>query len=165
MSVKAIFETMALLVQQHQELNKLSAQKTELIKANDTKELADLLKKESKQIRSIEQTEKKRQAATTVFLKEKGETDSEGTVSVLLKHLPEDHHDPLLRLQEALLAEMAGLREKEALNRALVEDSLQFVQMTLDMIQPDPEAVHYTHPEGRDSEDRPEGFSIFDSKA
>ncbi|RSL29954.1 flagellar protein FlgN [Salibacterium salarium] len=164
MSIKAIFESMALLVQQHKELNAMSAQKTELIKANQTKELSQLLKKESKHIRTIEQTEKSRQEATMAYLKDKTEEETEGTVSVLLKYLPEDYHDPLLKLQEALLNEMGSLREKEALNRTLVEDSLQFVQMTLDMIQPDPEAIHYNHPEGKETTKR-EGFSMFDSKA
>ncbi|RSL35127.1 flagellar protein FlgN [Salibacterium salarium] len=164
MSIKAIFESMALLVQQHKELNTISAQKTELIKQNQTKELSALLKEESKHIRRMEQTEKKRQEATASYLHDKEETQSDGTVSVLLKHIPEDYHDPLLKLQDALFQEMTSLRKKEALNRTLVEDSLQFVQMTLDMIQPDPEAIHYTHPEADGTEKR-EGYSTFDSKA
>lgn len=164
MSVKAIFETMAQLVSQHKELNVISAEKMELIKANDTKKLTALLKKESKQIRAIEKIEKDRQEAVTAFLHTKKETGAEGTVSILLKHLPKDYHEPLIKLQEGLLEEMEQLRKKETLNRTLVEDSLHFVQMTMDMIQPDPEAIHYNHPGGT-ATDRREGYSIFDSKA
>ncbi|WP_158736819.1 flagellar protein FlgN [Alteribacillus sp. YIM 98480] len=164
MSVKTIFEAMALLVRQHKELNVISAEKTELIKANDTKKLAILLKKESKHIRTIEKTEKDRQDAVHQYLSSKGETKAEGTVSVLLKHLPESNHEPLIKLQESLLQEMGSLRKKEALNRTLVEDSLHFVQMTMDMIQPDPEAVHYTHPDNAEN-DQQQRYSIFDSKA
>ncbi|MFD2705632.1 flagellar protein FlgN [Salibacterium lacus] len=164
MSVKAIFETMARLVQQHKELNTMSARKTELIKSNQTKELAELLKQESRQIRAIEQTEKERQEAVDSYLKSREAGETEGTVSVLLQYLPEGHHEPLLQLQQGLLQEMASLRSKEALNRQMVEDSRQFVQMTLDMIQPDPEAVHYSHPDEQKPKKR-DGFSIFDSKA
>ncbi|MGY4688913.1 flagellar protein FlgN [Salibacterium sp. K-3] len=164
MSVKAIFETMARLVQQHKELNTISGRKTELIKANQTQELAELLKEESRQIRAIEQTENERQKAVASYLEAKEAGETEGTVSDLLYYLPEDHHDPLLQLQEGLLQEMASLRSREALNRQMVEDSRQFVQMTLDMIQPDPEAVHYSHPEDN-SRERRNGFSIFDSRA
>ncbi|MFB4165211.1 flagellar protein FlgN [Alteribacillus sp. JSM 102045] len=164
MSVKAIFETMALLVQQHKELNTISAKKTEYVKANDTKSLAALLKKESKHIRAIEKTERNRQDAVADFLHSRDEKETKGTVSILLKHLPESYHEPLLKLQEGLLQEMEKLRKKEALNRTLVEDSLRFVQITMDMIQPDPEAVHYNHPGGTDKDNR-EGYSMFDSKA
>ncbi|SDH19465.1 FlgN protein [Alteribacillus persepolensis] len=163
MSVKAILETMALLIKQHQELNVLSREKTEWIKKNDTKQLVDVLKKENKHIRMMEQTETQRQQAVRTFLYNHGETEKEATVSLLLTYVSKEYHDLLLQLQERLLAEMQKLRQQETLNRALVEESLQFVHMTMDMIQPDPDAVHYRPP--GDDDNRQSGYSTFDSKA
>ncbi|WP_240374384.1 flagellar protein FlgN [Bacillus piscicola] len=164
MSIKAILEAMVLLIQQHKELNELSSQKMELIKANDMEQLSELLKNESKLIRVIEETERTRQEKMSVFFKERNIGETEGTVSNLAKHLPAEHQGPLFKLQENLLQEMARLRQTEALNRRLLEDSLHFVQLTLDMIQPDPDAVHYSHPDRKEGK-HPEGYSIFDSKA
>lgn len=155
---------MALLIQQHKELHQLSLKKTDLIKRNDIHQLHSLLKEESTLIRKMEETERARHKATLRYLEERDNNCPEGTVSELVKYLPEGYRNPLVKLQENLLLEMTRLREREAMNRMLLEDSLHFVQMTMDMIQPDPEAVHYTHPESKGGENV-KGYSVFDSKA
>ncbi|MDA3130947.1 flagellar protein FlgN [Aliibacillus thermotolerans] len=162
--MKAILELMALLIKQHQELLQLSSQKTEWIKTNNMEELTRLLKEESKKIREIEQTETKRQQAVANYLKEQGENKEEATITELLEYVPEKYHEPFRTLQQRLLEEMTALRKKESLNRALIEESLQFVHFTLDMIQPDPEAIRYQHP-SKETTETNDNFSIFDSKA
>lgn len=164
--MKAIFELMALLIKQHQELLHISTEKTEWIKTNNMEKLNALLKEESKKIREIEQTEMKRQQVVAQFLKKQGVNKDEATISELLEYIPEKYHESLRKLQQALLEEMGALRKRESLNRALIEDSLHFVHLTLDMIQPDPEAVRYQHPAKETSDpDSNENISIFDSKA
>lgn len=162
--MKAILELMALLIKQHQELLQLSSQKTEWIKTNNMEELTRLLKEESKKIREIEQTETKRQQAVANYLKEQGVNKEEATITELLEYVPEKYHEPFRTLQQRLLEEMTALRKKESLNRALIEESLQFVHFTLDMIQPDPEAIRYQHP-SKETTETNDNFSIFDSKA
>ncbi|MFB5661005.1 flagellar protein FlgN [Alteribacillus sp. HJP-4] len=167
MALKMLFQAMAELVRLHKELRALSLEKTELLKSNDMEAFSLLLKKESKLARLIEKTEQERQQAAQEFMNAEGGSEENGMVTMndVLDRLTDSYKEPLLTLRTSLLQEITKLQEQETLNRTMINDSLQFVQLTLDLIQPDPEAVHYSRPGDQPKKQRSEGFSTFDSKA
>ena len=62
-----------------------------------------------------------------------------------------------VKLTEALIA----LKQQEQLNIALIQQSMQFVQLSLDLLSPSLTNMNY----GKEQKDQPINRSVFDSKA
>jgi flagellar biosynthesis/type III secretory pathway chaperone len=151
------------LTELHQELLTVSKHKTEAIKAGKTDELQRVLAEERKLSRKLERKESERMEAVNVWLEREGMNVSEPTVTAILEEL--DDEIGRNRLEGAaieLTNAITELKAQEKLNLALINQSMQFVQMSLDLLSPTLKNMNYSH---TNSPAETPNRSIFDSKA
>ena len=138
MELSTIFVTLDKLEKMHRSLYELAVKKTELVKSNQIEELDRILKTEQAHVAAIETLEQQRQVQVQQYLTSKGFSYN-GTPTVA--HLVEAAHgEPLLAelklFRERLIEVIETLKEQNDLNQKLVFQSLQFVNLSLNMMRP-----------------------------
>src|SRR5690625_1783548 len=126
-------------------------------------ELTKLLMEERKLIQTIEQLETERQKQVENVFSHFGIETSNQTVSELVTYIENESEKNLLdEVVAALVRVMAELKRVEQLNNSLIQQSMQFVHLSLDMLQPSAQSINYT-----DKNEKQEAVkqSVFDSKA
>ncbi|WP_413364901.1 flagellar protein FlgN [Lysinibacillus sp. 3P01SB] len=137
MSVSNIISTLEKLEKMHKSLLELANKKTELIKANDMEQIDDMLKMEQAHIAAIETLEQQRQAMVTDYLQAKGIAFTDiPTVAQVIDATEGTEKEVLREVRERLITLLAELKRQNDLNQKLVFQSLQFVNLTLDMMRP-----------------------------
>ncbi|MCA0971566.1 flagellar protein FlgN [Halobacillus litoralis] len=162
MSVQPILQTMTQLKQLHESLLALSQNKTDALKANDTTALQKLLATERKHVQAINKVEKQRMTTVAQWYTSQGLTATEPTISEMLEHLEGEQYEALENKYNELILVLADLKKQEILNAELTKQSLQFVNLYLDMLQPSLESVNYGVNESQSTKSK---RSVFDSKA
>lgn len=160
MATQALIESMEKLLVLHELLLKSAAEKTEAIKNNDMQEISKLLREEQKHVTAIHVADNSRQQAATVLMD--GNTD--GTISDVIGKVDGSEREQLIFLQEKLTAVIDELKTANSLNQQLLKYSLQFVNMNLDLLAPEPELPNYLKTQ-TGNEQLGSGRSMFDSKA
>ncbi|MDQ0218421.1 flagellar protein FlgN [Peribacillus cavernae] len=146
----------------HKSLNGLANRKTEIVKQGDTEALNQLLMDEQAHIKAIETTEKERQKAVTAFLLNKGQQADPSSITRVIELSSPTDAEALNRLKDELIEEAGKLKEQNLLNQQLVYQSLQFVNITLDMLRPQNQPFNYEKP----ARQKQQGSnSMFDSRA
>ncbi|MGE6257329.1 flagellar protein FlgN [Heyndrickxia sporothermodurans] len=161
MSTAALIDILEKQFKLHEKLYDLSLAKTELIKKGDMEGLQSILKDEQTFVAAIQTMEVKRQEAAKQLLGK--EDESEITLTDCIAAVPGDQKDSLDALQSNLISIIEKLRAQNELNQMLTHQSLQFVNMTLDMLQPRPEAMNYSRPDQQTA--KKPAVSLFNSKA
>ena len=167
MELSTIIITLEKLEKMHRSLYELSITKTDLVKMNQIEELDRILKTEQAHVAAIETLEQQRQVQVKQYLSSKCFSYS-GTPTVA--HLIDAAQgEPLLAelkvLRERLMEVIETLKVQNDLNQKLVFQSLQFVNMSLNMMRPQQqEQVNYSDKEvlGQNSLSKK---SYFDSQA
>lgn len=144
----------------HESLYKLSLEKTTIIKENDMEILQKILKDEQTHIAAINTLEVERQRLAKEFL----HTDKDVTITDCIETAPLEIKEKLSSLQTNIINIIEKLKDQNELNQSLIYLSLQYVNMTLDMIQPKPESYTYGRPNTPKAPQKP-SFIAFDSKA
>ena len=145
MSVQAIIAILEKLETMHKSLLEHSYKKTELIKKGDMAELDNMLKTEQSHVAAIETLEKQRQQVVTDYLRAKGIAPSDSpTVSDVIEVAEPEERNHLDAARKRLTLVIDDLRKQNDLNQRLIFQSLQIVNMTLDMLRPRPEQINYT---------------------
>jgi hypothetical protein len=163
MSAQEIITLMSKLSTLHERLLEISQQKTLLLKDGDFDSLQKTLLSERKYLLAIGQLEEKRVAVVENWFKQKGDHFAELTVSNMLKNLDkQDEKKELEEIYEKLIITIANLKLQEQLNYDLTQQSLQFVELSLDLLQPSLTKLNYGK---NDQVDQNSQRSIFDSKA
>lgn len=161
MSIEMILQPLEKLTSLHKSLNNLSLQKTTCLKKGSIDEFQQILMKERKIVQAAETTEKTRVKAVKDWLNMRG-IDKEGTVTEVLNTVPDAaDQEKLAALSATLTEEITKLKQNEQLNQALLKQSLQFVKMSLDLMDPTLNNMNY----GKQSESLSNRRSVFDSKA
>ncbi len=164
MSIRSILSSLERLLQLHQSLLELSFQKTELLKKGDITTLQKLLKTEQKHIQAVDTMEKKRLDSTKVWSETNQMVSDDVTVTTILEALPDgEERNQLESLTTKLAETLVQLKAQEGLNQQLTNQSLQFVQMNLDMIAPSIKQMNYGNIKNQN--DPQSKRSVFDSKA
>lgn len=164
MSVQPIIDVMNKMCTMHESLLALSRTKSEFLKEGDAEGLQKLLPKENQHVRAIEKLEQERIKLTDQWFAQHAEEEPEKTLTNILKHLRNDKEkDDLKGLYEKFVIILADLKQQEQLNRELTRQSLQFVELSLDMLQPSAKSLNYGKEKG--SRQNTQTRSIFDSKA
>ncbi|MEK3888042.1 flagellar protein FlgN [Bacillus sp. FSL K6-3431] len=159
MATQLLVESMETLFTIHNLLLEAAIEKTEAIKKNDMQKLSGLLREEQKHITAIQVADQKRQKAVAILM-----NNNEATISDVIEELIGPEQVELKLLQERLIAVIAELKNANALNQQLLTYSMQFVNMNLDILAPEPELPNYS--KTNNENDQPEtGRSMFDSKA
>lgn len=154
------------LIQLHERLNELALKKVDAVKKNDIATLNDIIKQETSLIKKLTKAELSRMNAVQHFLQVKGLVRENATMETMIEHSPVEEQPQLKEQFHRLLDEMTRLREMNELNKMLIEDSLRFVNLSLDLLSPDMTDMNYERPTTKEhdfSESR--GHSLFDSKA
>lgn len=151
MSVEIIYATLEKLERMHKSLLELSFKKTELIKTNNMEALDQMLKDEQAHVAAIDKLEQQRQLQVTEYLGAKGFAPTDKmTVADVIKVADNDTDKKKLeKVRNRLLLIIDDLRKQNDLNQKLVFQSLQFVNLTLDMLRPQPDQINYSGNEVR----------------
>lgn len=166
MSVHSIITNLEKLEKMHNSLLELAIKKTEIVKKGDMNELDKMIKSEQSHVAAIELLEKQRKQLVSDYLLNKGVSASKSTIDDLINHIDEEEtRNQLQDIRNRLLTIIDDLRVRNELNQKLVFQSLQYVNMTLDMLRPpQQEQINYSNKamEGPYSTSK-KGY--FDSKA
>lgn len=163
MQLENITNCIILLANLHEELLTISKEKTESIKSGNMESLSKLLMQERKQLQAIEQAEEKRQAIVEDIFIHLKVSPKEKTVSELMNYLnSEQDKEQLNAVVARLVNVIVKLREIERLNNDLILQSMQFVQLSLDMLQPSAKSINYNEKSGKQESLK---RTVFDSKA
>ncbi|OLO38089.1 hypothetical protein BTR23_11880 [Alkalihalophilus pseudofirmus] len=164
MSAKAVIAVLADLIKLHKTFNEIAIEKTEVVKKSDIPALDMLIKKEGALIHQLNQLEQKRILVVEAFLNRKGLVTEGVTMEQVIEMAPKEEQPILTKLQRALMSEIDRLKKNNELNQQLIEDSLRFVNLSLDLMAPEPEEINYQRP-AQKNYDSDTKRSIFDSKA
>ncbi len=99
------------------------------------------------------------------FLMTKGEVTENATMTDIRKYATKDEQQQLEQLQNELLNQVQNLKRQNELNQLLIEESLRFVNLSLDLMVPHKEDISYKRPHEQDDSRYDTGHSLFDSKA
>ncbi len=143
----------------------LAKQKTEIIKRGDINSLQNLLKEENKHIQAIQRLEMGLKNETILFLQKNRVEMEQPSLSAAIEIANELEKEALLQGKQELENEIRELSIQNQLNQQLLEQSLQFVNISLDLLQPDIDSYNYDRSENGAQENRQQSRSLFDSKA
>ena len=153
MNLQPVIDVIEKLLTLHERMLELAKKKTDIVKSGDVKELQSLTKEELTYIKVIDQLEKERQALT-----------NNATISQLVEQASETEATKLQHLKEQLTAVIFNIKEQNNLNNELLEQSLQFVQLSINAFNPEPTSVTYEKTATGKKPAAPTR-SMFDSKA
>ncbi|UJL45345.1 flagellar protein FlgN [Virgibacillus sp. NKC19-16] len=163
MSINQIIKTLENLVAIHEDLVSLSREKTKVVKEGSVEKLQSLLVKERKQIRTFEKVEKTRQEAVEAWFFENELPLTDTTITHMLEIISdEDEKQELTAVTTKLTELITTLKQQEQLNESLLNQSMKFVQLSLDMMNPSIKNMNYGNSK---QESVTMKRSVFDSKA
>ncbi len=131
-----MIDLMQKLLTFHRGLLQLAEQKTEAIKKSDISTLQQMMTKEQKYVMAIRQLESERMSLLSHMSEER-------TVSRYAEQLEEKERTKLLQLANELRDTIARLKAQNELNMQLLQQSLQFIHFTLDLMIPNEQDVTY----------------------
>ncbi|MDX8363819.1 flagellar protein FlgN [Cytobacillus sp. IB215665] len=163
MSVQALQSTLQKMYKIHKSLYDLGTKKTDIVKKGDIKALDTLLKDEQKHVAAIRTLDEERKKQVYKMVSGHTIAGSEPTVTDCIDIAAGDDKQQLIHIQSQLTQIINELKQQNELNQQLLYQSLQFVNISLDMLLPQPEVFNYEKPAM--SEGPQPSRSLFDSKA
>jgi hypothetical protein len=164
LTVPAIIHALEKLLELHNGLLELSRKKTEAVKTGSMDTLMTLIAQERKQIRKVEKAETERMKLVTEWFAANDLAEEEHTITMLLNRLETGQlKTKLLDITTRLTEVVTLLKQQEGLNYALIQQSMQFVQYSLDLINPTIQSINYGSASDKQNESATQ--SLFDSKA
>ncbi|MFE3972664.1 MULTISPECIES: flagellar protein FlgN [unclassified Peribacillus] len=162
MSARNIIESLGKLIKLHKSFNQLAIRKTAILKASDTEAITALLIQEQKHIKAISQTDMEREGAVKEFLAVNGTVGKKASIHAVTELTGPVETEIIERLKAELIDEVTKLKERNGLNQQLIYQSLQFINVSLDMLRPQNQNLNYG-----DSVKKPvkSVMAMFDSKA
>jgi len=162
MPIKAINTSLQELTAIHEGLLEISKRKTDIIKEGSTEKIQAILVEERKYIKILEQAEQKRQKEVEKWYTDQQLPLEEITITNMLDILTDQQEQKELEKMTIQLTEaITALKQQEQLNQALLQQSMQFVQLSLDMLNPTIQNMNYGKTQNTEGAKR----SVFDSKA
>ncbi|WP_203363293.1 flagellar protein FlgN [Bacillus sp. REN10] len=158
MSAQKLIDVLDKMNRLHDMLYTLAEKKTDIMKQNDMNGLDQLLKDEQKYVAAINTMEKERQTLAAALT---GKIDA--TLTDCQEVVTEQEKRTLQTLKEGLTEKVTKLKEQNELNQQLIYQSLQFVNMSMSLMRPQPEQPTYSHPAQRKTGQSKR--SMFDSQA
>lgn len=168
MSVQSIISILDKLEKMHKSLLEHAYKKTELVKKGDMQELDNMLKIEQSHVAAIETLEQQRQKIVTDYFRAKGiaHSDIPTVADVIEAASKEEERQQLQAVRDRLMETIEELKRQNDLNQKLVFQSLQFVNMSLDLMRPRPQenTMNYSSKEVRGTNNAAKK-AFFDSQA
>ncbi|MBE4907056.1 flagellar protein FlgN [Bacillus luteolus] len=164
MSTEQLVKTLQKLAVLHEHLLTIAKQKSDILKNGDIDALNQQMKEEQKYVLAIKQIENERIMQVQHLLENYRLRDEEYTLTKVIEISKEPFKQRLIDIQQKLVYILDELKQVNALNQQLTHQSLQFVNVTLDMLRPEITTTNYGHPEKK-QKDEHSNRSMFDSKA
>ncbi|MDY7224098.1 flagellar protein FlgN [Halalkalibacterium halodurans] len=165
MSAKQVIGSLTELLHIHEELLTCAKEKAAAIKNNDMVSLEKLVRAETALIHKGQVQEKIRSKEVAAFFDRCGQAPDELTVRAMLPHVTKEEQAELEGTQSALIETIMALQVENERNQLLIQESLSFVNMSLDLLLPSAEHTSYQPPQQKERHGYEEGYSTFDSKA
>jgi flagellar biosynthesis/type III secretory pathway chaperone len=147
------------LLKLHKSLNELADEKTEVIKKNDVEKLNQLILIENKHIKEIQKVERERvEYMSTLFPKQPLISLNE-----CISQFSELDQEKIQARQKDLSVEINKLKTANNLNQSLLEQSLSYINLNLDLIYP--QVVNTYGKENLEENQTIGDIRLFDSKA
>ncbi|KTD83859.1 flagellar protein FlgN [Paenibacillus etheri] len=136
MALTTLIELLERLDEVHNQMLELAAEKKQTIMDNKVDALIDILNRESKLMKLIGQLEEQRIAAAYTVLQGVGIRSNLNLNLTELSRLIFDPEDKarLLHIQQKLSGTLHRLKEANELNQKLIEQSLTFIDYSLDLL-------------------------------
>lgn len=165
MSIQSLLETMNKLQEAHEALLGLAQDKTQVLVHNDIDQLNTIVGKENKWVKMIAETNQQQVQLIGAYLISRGyNPNPKIMVSDLIKVIfKAEEKQALTEAQQSLVSTVLKLKERNEQNQKLIEQSLAFIDYSLDLVlgAPEDDAV-YQNPLQQKSGNR---SGIFDAKA
>ncbi|MDB5052775.1 MAG: FlgN protein [Bacilli bacterium] len=152
MSIEGLLQTMDRLILTHLALLELAEKKTSILVHNQVDKLNKIVNKETNLMKQVMALDLQRIEDISEFLLEKGyKPNPKITVDDLAKLVVKAEDKKMLKdAQVKLLTTIDELRKLNVLNQQLIEQSLAFIEYSIDIISsPNDEDVVYHHPNDR----------------
>ena len=146
------------LLKLHQSFLQLSKEKTDILKKGDMDALQLLLRNEQKHISAISIIDKERQKIVAGLFP--GQPNL--TITECIPHLESTEQESIVAIQDQLMQVLRELKDINELNQQLIQQSLQFVNLQLDLLLPN-ELDNYSKEQA--GQEPMSKLSLFDSKA
>ncbi|USG65331.1 flagellar protein FlgN [Brevibacillus ruminantium] len=161
-----LYELLDNLIQLHKALLSLSHQKKDALVQGDVDQLLAVTTKEKKLIKAVDAAENARLSLVTQIFAEQGMKRENGTLADLIKLTtsPEEK-TRLMNAREELTQIVSELRQQNEVNQQLLEQSLSFVNMTLDLVTDTPEDDFFYGRSPRSDGYRSHTRTFFNTKA
>lgn len=166
MSVQLLIDLLEQLDLTHINMLELAQQKKKIIIENNVESLIHIMNQETKVLKQIEQLEEQRAGAAHQFLNESGIKSKLNLNVSELSRLVFDIEEKrkLLDVQTRLSNTLKLLKQANDLNQKLIEQSLLFIDFSLEVMVGKPnQEIIYKHPSERSSVMGRPGY--FDSRA
>jgi len=165
MSAMQLIQLLEKHLELHTELLYLTNKKTEVLKKGDIESLAEIMKEEQKYIIAINKVEQERIRAATAVDGNLDNSKDSRTLAEYIDSTKGPEQEILEELRDKLSVVLSELKHANALNEQLIQQSLYFVNLTLDMILPQPQDMNYTNKNGETTSTHESRRSLFDSRA
>jgi hypothetical protein len=152
------------IVKLQKSLHQIALKKTDILKADDIEALGQLMKDELKHIKAIEMVNGEREQIQRQLANELLLPPTNITISQLLKSSMLKDKEILRKLQVKLVEQTQSLKEINEFNQQLLQQSLNFVNLNLDLVLGQQESSNYTDNTSNEEESTA-SRSLFDSKA
>jgi flagellar biosynthesis/type III secretory pathway chaperone len=134
---------------------KVSQEKTDAIVDSNLKKLEEITKEEEVLLNKVASLEDEREELLNTW-----GLDTKLPLSEIIENIPEEDKSLLYEIKEKLITILEELREKNDLNNALIQDSLEFINFTLNAMASVESPATYEKDKLKDSRVK----SIFDRK-
>jgi flagellar biosynthesis/type III secretory pathway chaperone len=162
LAINPVIEVLRELIRIHEAFIVTAKEKTKIVKSGNTETLQQVLVKERKYMQQLEQAEARRQKAVEIWFSGSTITPGEKTLTHMLDSMENETEKRELERQTVTLTKaITMLKQQEQLNQALIRQSLQFVHLSLDMLNPAMKNINYGKSRQSDGIKR----SVFDSRA
>ncbi|WP_421381452.1 flagellar protein FlgN [Bacillus salacetis] len=138
-NVKSLGQLLEKMVKLQKSLYQLALNKTDILKIGDAEALGQLMKNELSHIKAIEALNNNSESIKNLIASEQG-VPLPVTLSAIIESVPASEKDELRSAQTELLLVTEELKKRNELNQELLQQSLQFVNLNLDLLvgQQDP---------------------------
>ncbi|MDF2606872.1 MAG: flagellar protein [Bacillales bacterium] len=166
MSAKLLLDRLHKLLNINQELLKLGKEKIEALKANNLQLLEEVIKNEQRCIAMMRHADEERMNAVLAIFKDRELPANDPTITDCIAVITDAKlKEELSSLQNELLIVTYNLQNINDLNQQLLKQSLQFVNITLDSLNPQRNITNYESKGNIVKDKNAPKNSMFDSKA
>lgn len=166
LTIERIISSLEKLTAVHHDLLQISLNKTKAITDGLADQLQNVLREEQTKIQQLSQEETKREKLVEQWFLSEGHLKSERTITNMLDLLIDTTKKQ--RLEETtieLTHAITELRNQEQLNGALIQQSMHFIQTSLNMLKPSIQSMNYDRKQDKNKQKPLHDQSMFDSRA